>query len=301
LVYYIPLYLVGALWAGFGLLGLMTGRWRLAAADKTTAAAPPWGWLLAVGLLLWALRDLPVTAAALDQTGSHTARAQWEAILAAQPPSGAVLVSNDRNEIVPLFYLQAVEGRGRGLTGLFPRIAPEPRFADLGATLDTALAATGAPPIYVIKPMPGLEVKYTLAAAAPPLVQVQGVAAAPPAHPVDQPFGPLRLLGYDLTATGAGLNVRLHWQVAAPLDGDYTATVQLLDAAGAKLAQDDHPAGGVYYPTSMWKPGEHLVDAHALARSAPLPPGARLLVGMYRGVELTPLAPPLILELAHSR
>jgi hypothetical protein len=296
LVYYIPLYLVGALWAGFGLLGLATGGWR-AAEDADGAAPPPLGWLLAGGLLLWTLRDLPVTAAAIDQTGSQTARTQWEAILAAQPPASAVLVSNDRNEIVPLFYLQVVEGRGLGLTGIFPLIAPEPRFADLGATLDTVLAASGDPPVYLIKPMPGLEVKYRLAPAASPLVEVVGLGAAPPEQAVDQRLGPLRLLGYDLEQTSGGLAVRLHWQVEAALDGDYTATVQLLDAAGEKLAQDDHPPGGVYYPTSLWKPGEHLVDTHTLALSAPVPAGARLLVGMYRGADLTLLAPSLELAL----
>jgi hypothetical protein len=129
-------------------------------------------------------------------------------------------------------------------------------------------------------------------------VQVVGPAAvAPPAYPVDESLGPLRLLGYDLVEAPDGLTVQLHWQVEAPLDGDYTATVQLLDANGEKLAQDDHPAGGVYYPTSLWKPGERLVETHRLPLAGPLPAGATLLVGMYRGAELTPLASSLSVPL----
>ena len=90
--------------------------------------------------------------------------------------------------------------------------------------------------------------------------------------------------------------ITLHWQVVDPLPGDYTTTVQLFDAAGNKLAQDDRRAGGDYYPTTLWKPGEVILDRHTLA----LPDGAqaaRLLVGMYSGPDATLLAPPLELEL----
>ncbi|HXF62567.1 MAG TPA: DUF2723 domain-containing protein [Caldilineaceae bacterium] len=306
LVYYIPLYLVGAVWAGFGLLGLASARWRRPASDDGSdglEVAPaallpaPLAGLIAGALLLWTLRDVAATAERIDQSESYTARTQWETILAAQPPAGAILVSNDRNEIVPLFYLQAVEGRGQGLTGLFPQIAPNVRFADIGATLDTALAAGGQQPVYLIKPMPGLEVKFALAPATPPLVRVDGPAhvlqSGPPAYPLDHALGPLRLVGIDLELAPGQATVRPHWLVETPLDGDYTATVQLLDAAGNRLAQDDHPAGGVYYPTSLWKPGEHLVETHRLALSGPPPAGATLLLGMYREPALSPLAPPI--------
>jgi hypothetical protein len=236
------------------------------------------------------------------QTESDAARAMWEEILAAGPPPGSVLVSNDRNEIVPLFYLQNVEGRGAGLTGLFPLIAPDARFADLGAVVQTALDAASAVPqqnVFLVKPMEGLEVRFTLAPAGPPLVQVTGAAAAlPPTEPVDAAYGPLRLLGYDWEqGSDAGeIAITLHWQAAAALEDDYTTTVQAFDAAGDKLAQDDRRPGGAYYPTSLWKPGETLLDRHTLV----LPPGAapeRLLVGMYSGPDAVLLAPALEIAL----
>ena len=228
---------------------------------------------------------------------SAAARAMWEEILAAQPPQDAVLVSNDRNEIVPLFYLQTIEGRGVGMTGLFPLIAPDARFADLGTTVQTALDAGGDQPVYLIKPMAGLEARFALAPAQPPLVQVTGPAgAAPPAQPADAVYGPLRLLGYDMQPAGEQVEVILHWQVSEPLAGDYTTTVQLFDAGGEKVAQDDRPPGGDFYPTSLWKPGEVLLDRHMLT----LPAGAqpvRLLAGMYSGPEATLLAPLLEIEI----
>jgi hypothetical protein len=232
----------------------------------------------------------------------------WEEILAADPPAGALLVSNDRNEIVPLFYLQTIEGRGLGLTGLFPLIAPDARFADLGATVQTALDAAAAvtppQPVYLIKPMAGLEARFALAPAAPPLVQVIGPAAtAPPAHVVDVAYGPLRLLGYDMqpvAGTGADAGevaLTLQWQVVEPPAADYTTTVQLFDAEGNKLAQDDRRPGGDYYPTSLWQPGATLLDRHTLTLPADAAP-ARLLVGMYSGPDAVLLAPPLEMEVS---
>ncbi len=299
LVYYIPLYLTGAIWAACGLTGLISGVW-----SKTTAAPPApgraasvVGWVAAGALILLVLRDAPATAAAIDQSESRGARTRWEAILAAEPPPGAILISNDRDEMVPLFYLQAVEGRGIGLTALFPLIAPDARFRDLGATVETALAARGGP-VYLIKPMPGLDVRFTLEPATAPLVRVTGPAAlAPPSHSLDAEFGPLRLLGVDIVRVGSRLEVTAHWEVLRPVDGDYTATAQWLAGDDAKLAQHDHPAGGVYYPTSLWKVGEHLRVRHTLVAEGAVPAQTRLLLGMYRPTDLAPLAPPVILPL----
>lgn len=297
LVYYIPLYLVAGLWASFGAAALAKGDWRGAwaageAAEQPGGLSP--GMLTLVALLLFAfpLRQASSYAEALDQSESRSARRQWEALLAAAPPQPAALVSNDRDEMVPLFYFQAVEGRGGGLAGLFPLLAPDARFADLGATLETALAADD--PVYLIKEMPGLEARFALAPAEDPLVRVLGpAAAAAPEHKVGQSYGPLTLLGYDWAESAAGVDIVLHWRVEQALGADYTSTVQLLDGGGNKLAQDDRPPGGVYYPTSLWKPGERLLDRHPLAGVEGRP--AQILIGMYTGADLTPLAPPLLL------
>lgn len=305
LVYYIPLYVVGALWAGMGLAALISGDWRRpdAAPPLTLSpdAARAWGMIgVLVGVLLIGVtaRSAPTTAAQLDQSTSTTARALWESILAAPPPADAILVSNDRDEMVPLFYLQQVEGRGAGLTGLFPLIAPDARFTDLVATLDTALAV-GTQPVYLIKPMPGLEIRYALAPAAPPLIAVVGPVAWPaPTVAVDQPYGPLWLRGYDLLPSADGHALTLYWEVRAPLTADYTATAQLLTAADTKLAQDDHAPGGVYYPTSTWRVGDRLVVRHTLAAPTPLPADSALLIGFYTPNDFAPLADPLRLPLA---
>lgn len=296
LVYYIPLYLVGAMWAGFGLSGLLTGDWRADRSEARPLVIGPLNWVIGASLMLLALSILPTTSAQLDQSNATGTRQQWEPILEATPP-GAILVSNDRNEIVPLFYLQAVEGRAVDVTGLFPGIAPNARFQDIGATLTTALDEGGDQPIYLIKPMPGLEVRFDLQSAMPSLIQVLGPVTAAPTTPVNRPYGPLQLLGYDLIVDEANAHITLYWQVNEPLGSNYVATAQLLTDEDRKLAQDDHAPGGDYYPTSLWKPGEQLAVRHTLSLTEPLPEEVRLLVGFYRPDNLALLAEPLTLEI----
>jgi hypothetical protein len=89
-------------------------------------------------------------------------------------PTGAVLVSNDRNEIMPMWYYQYVEGRRLDLLGLFPLIVPGPAYADVGRVLDQALAS--GRPVYLIKPMAGLKSK---------------LASSPPGYSSEQRLTPL--------------------------------------------------------------------------------------------------------------
>ena len=304
LVYYIPLYLIGAIWTGFAANALGNGAWGTQPAPSTSPNTQPatksftGGLLLVLLLFLLPLRLISTYLPTLNQSQSTTARQMWETILAAQPPADAILISNDRNEIVPLFYLQAVEKQVTTITGLFPLLAPDARFTDIGSTVETALTNGNGRPVYLIKPMPGLEVKFAITPATQPLVQVMGrTAINAPTIPVDQVFGPLQLLGYDWQPVANGVRIDLHWAVRENLPADYTSTVQLLDANGAKIAQDDHAPGGTYYPTSRWKPGEILLDSHILTLPADQQP-TTLLVGMYVGPDFTPLAPPLRIDLS---
>jgi hypothetical protein len=58
--------------------------------------------------------------------------------------------------------------------------------------------------------------------------------------------------------------------------------VHLVDASGRKVAQSDRQPGGVYYPSTLWRPGERLRDDHTLSLPADTPPGRyTLLVGLY--------------------
>jgi len=288
-VYYIPLYLVAAIWAARGLQDL----WRQA---RQRLGRPAAGLLLAAGLVGMTSPLLPLPSRAEDRRAPE----MWEAILSAPPPGDAILVTNDRDEMVPLYYLQAVEGRAPGITGLFPRMASEPGLADVGAVVQTALEAGAGRPVYLIKPMPGLEVAFELAAGPEPLFQVLGpvtlpqeVALAPVA------YGPVELVGMELAPQADGWRATLYWEVQEPLARDYTVSVQVFDARGTKLAQDDRVPGGVYYPSSLWKPGQLLRDARDLPALSPGEPTTlRVVFYTADAVGLRPMLEPLELPLA---
>jgi hypothetical protein len=289
-VMYISSYLVIVLWiaAAVGMGASLVGRSRAAS--------------VALVLLFVALPGALLFSdfADLDQSDNTGARAQWETLLAEPLPSGALLISNDRNEIMPMWYFQYVDGRRPDLLGLFPLITPD--YPTLGPVLDLALS-TGRP-VYLIKEMPGVEIKVDVEREGF-LWRVRGPAASvQPAFPRNDILDDaVALVGYDhvpLTLLPGGtLQVSLTWEALRPLDTVYHSYIHLLDTDGERVAQSDRQPGGVHYPTTLWQPGERLRDEHLLQIPADTPQGAyRIVVGMYAisaDGTLTPLGEPVII------
>lgn len=309
-VFYIPSHLIACTWIGVAAAWLASLPWRRPSASSPQGEASPLGQPgrqrksrgrlspsfvvpFAVISVLFALSIHLFTTHVAGMNRSQDTRAQdwWDSLLAANPPQGAVLVTNDRDEMMPLWYLQLVEGRRRDLAGVFPLLMPGEHWADIGRVVDSA-QATGRP-VSLIKPMPGLEVKAQLGQPnAAGLTPVLGPAAnVPPGVELDVRIGDtIRLAGVTVEPAtvqpGQVTSIDLYWQPIAATAADYTSFVQLLLPDGTKVAQSDKPAGGVFYPTSLWQPGETLLDRHALALPADAPPGPyRLLVGMYELVD----------------
>jgi hypothetical protein len=242
-------------------------------------------------LLPQAVANLP----AADRSRDTQARDQWNAILAVQIPPNAILLSNDRDEMMPLWYIQYVENRRPDLLGLFPLVTPAPEYANIARLADAGLETRR--PVYLIKSMPGLEIKYRLANSNAPLVQVVGPAVdAPPRFSSNAVLGDhVRVTGYDAAKEGQDLRVAIYWQPEDKLAYNYTTFAQLVDEGGLKVAQGvDHQVGGEYYPTGMWEKGQVLRDEHMIA----LPQGLsaqqyRLVVGMYRQPDQEPLGEPV--------
>jgi hypothetical protein len=290
--YYIPAYLIWVLWMALGLGAVCDAVMRRGGEEEGRRGgdAGRLRRLFALGLCVISLA-LPIYLLITNfapHDRSHDATAQaWDALLAQPIPEDAILVTNDRDEMMPQWYLKYVDGRRADLTGLFPLIQPGPEWADVGAVTDQALAS--GRPAYLIKPMAGLEVKFNLTPEGA-LVRVDGPAATnPPAQPAGQAFGDaIRLAGYDMVPValkpGGAAEITLHWQPITRLAADYTTFIHVINANGDKIAQSDHLAGGVYYPTSLWKPGETLIDRHTLKLPADLGPGSyTLMVGLYDG------------------
>lgn len=276
-VLFIPTYLVIALWlaAGVGLLAQVGQR-----------LFPTWHWASAVIVLPLFILPLHMGFrhyAEVNQSQNTAARTGWEAILDEPLPSGATMISNDRNEIMPMWYLQYVDRRRPDLLGLFPLITSD--YPTLGHILDLALS-TGRP-IYLIKEMPGVEAKVRVEARGP-LWQVMGPAVErEPSHILDERLDEaIVLVGYDRSPSspspGKPLQISLYWEPLRPLAAEYHTFVHLTDAAGHKIAQSDRQPGGLYYPTTLWRPGERLLDAHTLTMPADAAEGVyHLVAGMY--------------------
>lgn len=78
-----------------------------------------------------------------------------------------------------------------------------------------------------------------------------------------------------------GIRVQLYWDAAAPSDADYTVFVHYL-RDGAKIAQHDRPPADGHLPTTLWQPGDLVLDVHPLAEITPDPARDQLRVGLYR-------------------
>jgi hypothetical protein len=315
-VLFIPAYLILVLWMATGIATLtriLAKAWLLLehriGRVKSQERSLTTGWsAFARMVLVVPFFALPVWMAVtryadVDQSCNNRARTRWEAILAEPLPPDAVLVSNDRNNIMPMWYFQYVgdeEPVRPDLLGLFPLITPD--LPTLGHVLDLALS-TGRP-VYLIKEMLGIEVKVATEAEGR-LWRVLGPAVdGEQAYPLSIRLdNAVVLTGYDRAPhsprPGDTLQVSLYWEAQQPLEADYHSFAHLLDAGGQAVAQSDQRPGGVYYPTSLWRPGERLRDGHLLTVPTGTPDGVYdLLAGMYAlgdGGQLEPLGEPAVI------
>ncbi len=81
---------------------------------------------------------------------------------------------------------------------------------------------------------------------------------------------------------GESLHLTLLWETLTPPPLDYTVFVHLLNANNEIVTgHDSQPVTGTY-PTSIWSPGERILDPHTLPLPPDLPPGTyRLAIGLY--------------------
>ncbi len=298
--YYVPAYLAWTFWIGVGLAQLISILDRqkrvvhalAAVGGRPSAVGLPLSLVFAIALLV---PQFAANLPAADRSHETQARDEWNRLLAAEIPTHAILLSNDRDDMMPLWYIQYVENQRRDLVGLFPLITPDVEFANIARLTDSALETKR--PVYFIKPMPGLEIKYRLASTAPP-VQVLGPAADGLAcFSSDAVIGEsVRVVGYDVAKQMQTLRVVVYWQPQARLKDNYTTFVQLVDERGQKVAQGtDHQIGGDFYPTSMWEPLQILKDEQRMALPLNLAPQLySLVVGMYRQPGMEPLGEPAI-------
>ncbi|MBM3130279.1 MAG: DUF2723 domain-containing protein [Chloroflexi bacterium] len=280
--YYIPACLVWAIWIGVGIVWLWQRDTRYVIRG-----------ILSALLVAFILDQLATNFPFADRSRETQSRAQWTQILSAPIPPNAILISNDRDEMMPLWYIQYVENTRRDLLGLFPLITPAPEHANIARVTDRALGAHR--PVYFVKAMPGIEIKYRVVAS-DALWRVTEQNRAPQQSSDAVLADRVRVFGYDVAREADALRVAVYWSPLTKLDRDYTTFVHLLDPRGNKIAQgNDHQVGGAFYPTMLWDVGETLRDEFVIALPPHLAPGTYTLVaGMYATPELEALGKPVV-------
>jgi hypothetical protein len=194
-----------------------------------------------------------------DRSRETQSRALWTQILSAPLPPNAILISNDRDEMMPLWYIQYVENTRRDLLGLFPLITSAPQHANVGRLTDSVLDS--GRPIVFVKSMPGIEIKFRVEPSTAPLVRVLGRAAdnSPQFSSSAVIADSVRITGYDMSRETNQLRIAVYFQPRSSMNRNYTTF------ASSQCARRQ---GGAGRRSSSWRrllPNLALADRRNLA------------------------------------
>ena len=108
-----------------------------------------------------------------------------------------------------------------------------------------------------------------------------------PQHLVDFAFVQMvRLTGYNVDKTrlalGDSLTFSVYLTAEGSIAGDYQIFAHLIGPAGSLVAQADHIAGADSYPTSLWRPGNLILNRFQMTVPPDAAPGEYTVrVGLY--------------------
>lgn len=175
---------------------------------------------------------------------------------------------------------------------LFPALAP------IGVMLVCGLSAWGKRPWLAVSVAGGL-LALTLIA---PWALVRPAFARPivtqlPAdvRPTQTQFGDrVELIGVrfpDHVEPGGTLQMTTYWRALKEMPRDQRLLIRLMRPNGASGGQLDARLGTHLYPTTLWRPGQIVVDTHVVRADADLPAPLTMHVHLGVGDELEPLLP----------
>lgn len=199
-----------------------------------------------------------------DRSHARDTLSAWQKLIDSDLPDNAILISNDRDEMTPLYYLQLVEGERADWLGVFPKIAAGARYDNVIALVERLAAS--ARPMYAIKPIPALTMRYAIEDVENGLWLVKPITIGPPQRESDAVLDDkLRVRGFSLITgeryAGERITLGVQYKPLEPLTRDYKASLQLLNDAGEKVAQgSDHIPGEGEYPPTKWRVGQVVQD-----------------------------------------
>ncbi len=93
----------------------------------------------------------------------------------------------------------------------------------------------------------------------------------------------------DHVEPGGTLRVTTYWRTLQVMQRDQRLLIRLMRPDGNSAGQLDATLGTNLYPTTLWRPGQVIVDTHDVRADADLPLGMELRVHLGVGDELNPL------------
>jgi hypothetical protein len=269
-VFFIPCFLIWALWIGAAAGWLLTGSgpastrpvtcWRLPLSLAIT--------LLLVGQSAVVLRDNWPT---LDRSKDWAVYDYGLDVMQQPLEKGAAIVGI-MGEVTLVRYFQIT-------TGLRPDLLP------ISADRETERLATVAgllnegQTVYLTRELPGAPERWSLSAVGP-LIQVNPrPLVRPPDAPLlaaSSPIPQITLYSYAITRLSTHhspppVRLALTWQATAPITREIKVSARLTTAEGQPVAQTDAIPVHFAYPTTAWRPGEFITDVYDLALPSPLP------------------------------
>lgn len=122
-------------------------------------------------------------------------------------------------------------------------------------------------------------------------LQVEAVDRRMIVPPIEHPWqvnlgDQIEFLGYDLDRTtvepGGTLHLTLYWRALAEMETSYTVFTHLLDRTNQIQGQQDNPPVNGTYPTTLWAPGEVIVDPYTIVVDADAPSETHAIeIGLY--------------------
>lgn len=268
-VFLIPTHVVVAIWVSGGVAAIYAlverGMRRFSKGEvnqDASAVLLTLIFVLATVPAFWRAAGLWTT---IDQSARNGGETWARGVLSMPLQRGAVILA-DSEKIAPLYYMQQTE---RLRTDIDIMVLPDE--AAYRTELDNRIAAGQA--VYLARFLPELQSAYHLRSAGP-LVEVSPQPVSEPPGDmvaVDQSFGPVRLLGYDVQPESvidpASTSLTLYWTLDQPLDPGIelpTLYLRWLGMGRSDVAIAGQHAVHNYYPVNAWRPGEIVVDTHYL-------------------------------------
>ncbi|MCB0165926.1 MAG: DUF2723 domain-containing protein [Anaerolineae bacterium] len=269
-VFFIPIFLVWALWSGLGAGFLLATMARL----RHTV----WRWGLVTLLLgIFGLMMFQLVRAnypTLKQSYTWTIH-DYGLDIIRQPLADQPVIVGILGEMTLVRYFQQTENQRPDI---------ETVVADLEADRLAAVErlVNEGKSVYLTRELAGLAERYSLSAIGP-LIQIHlQPVTTPPNQPyqLNQAITPeITLISYDVTRsphTGSGpapVRLTLTWRVDAPITAGLKVSARLLDAAGQVVAVADAVPVHFAYPTNHWRSGEIITDVYDLSLPPDTPPG----------------------------